>query len=209
TVMLISRDAAEMATYGIDASISSFIANKTRELKDLSTDEELAGIVSDLTEKKNEKAEAVKMAIRGIMARAKNAFGEQSAKFRRFGTKGMDEMRDVELYRCGKRVIRVAQTYLAELTVKGLTQAIIDDLKNTNTIFDDKIDLKDDAERQRDIATANRISMANQLYSKIVEVCDYGKEHWKAKNEAKYNDYVIYEMPPQETQGTPTPPPVA
>jgi len=195
-VILITRDTAELATFGVDAATKTFIANKTQDLKDMPTDEELEATVTDLTEKKDDKAEEVKVAVRGIMVRAKNAFGEQTGNFRRFGSKGMDEMTDGQLYRCGKRVARVAETFLADLAPKGLTQAIIDALKTTNNQFDDKIDLQDDAKRQRDIATAARIRLGNNLYAKIAEVCDYGKEYWATRNEAKYNDYVIYDVPP-------------
>jgi len=37
-----------------------------------------------------------------------------------------------------------------------------------------------------------RLAVGNELYDLIVELCDVGKRIWEHKNEAFYNDYVLY-----------------
>ncbi len=192
-VELITRDIAELDTYGIDDDDKDWIADTTTSFKNYPTDEELEGEVSDKTEKKDEAADVVKVDVRSIMVRASNAFGVKAAKYRKFGTKGMDNMDDNNLHRLGNRVVRVATGYLAELAEEGLTQAIIDVLDDKNNAFGDAIDAKDEAVRERDISTEDRVDLGNSLYEKIVKVFNAGKDYWVNKDEAKYNDYVIYE----------------
>jgi hypothetical protein len=191
-LLLIERDSSVLANYGVDDDLKASIAESNQALKEMPTDEEWMGDVSDATEKKDASGEAVKTVIRDIMVRAKKVFGEHSAKYRKFGTKGMDELKDHDLYRCATRVARVASTYLSQLSAKGLTQDIIDDLKAKAAQYDIDLTAKEDFVADRDVATEERIILANSIYTKLVEVCDYGRTYWSDKSEAKYNDYVIY-----------------
>lgn len=191
-VSLINRDAAELAIYGIDGTVLFFINTKTQELKDFPTDDEFLGAVTDATEIKDALADQVKVAVRSIMVRAKNGFGEGSGKYNRFGTLGMNNLSDIELLQCGKRVVRMATLFLPLLAAKGLTQQMINDLATSTAQFDNAIDAQDDAVRLRDSNTAERAELGNLLYNKIVEVFEDGKDYWFTRNEAKYNDYVLY-----------------
>ncbi len=194
-VALITRDAAELATYGIDAATKTFISTTTEALKDFPSDEEYEGHAMVTTETKNKTADDLKVVVRSIMVRAKNGFGENSGKYRRFGTIGMNEMNDNDLLKLGKRVVRVATIMQPALADKGLTVAIIADLNVIVTQFDTSIGAQDDAIREREIATEDRIELGNLLYKKIVEVFDSAKDYWVTREEAKYNDYIIYNIP--------------
>jgi len=205
---LIERDLAELATYGIVNADKVWIADTTEAFKDYPTDEELEGEVSEKTEVKDAAADVVKVDVRSIMVRAKNGFGEKAAKYRKFGSKGMDEHDDNDLHRLGSRVVRVATGYLGELAEEGLTQAIIDALEAKNLVFDNAIDAKDEAVRTRDISTEDRIVLGNSLYGKIVKVFNAGKDYWVNKDEAKYNDYVIYEGGSSGEEPPPAEPPI-
>jgi len=190
---LCERDADILIEYGINEGKRTTLKNKTQELKDMPTDEELLSLSVLLTQEKNDYAEKVKEGIRKIMVRVKNVYGDKSPQYKRFGTKGLDKMSDNDICRCAKRVVRTATEYLDVLADKGLTQEEIAELESNNQVFDDKIDEKDNAVRERDIATENRIHTANELYALICEIFDYGKNHWYSRGEAKYNDYIIYD----------------
>ncbi len=194
-LVLINRDGTVLAVYGVDNGMVTFISTQKDTLINFPTDVELLQDVSDATEAKDKLADDVKEGIRDIMVRARNAFGNQSAKFRKFGTKDIKDMSDFELFFCAERVVRVATGYLSLLTDKGLTQQIIDDFETLAGDFKTAIVAKKDAVYLRDNATEDRIEIANELYSKLVEVCDYGKTYWAGKSEANYNDYVIYNTP--------------
>lgn len=194
-VMLINRDAAELETYGVNEALKNLIQQKTQELKDIPTDEELLADVSFNTEEKNKHADAIRNSIRTIMVRAKNVFGDQSSQYKHFGVKSLERMTDDDLYRCSKRVSRTATMYLSELSAKGLTEGEITNLSSITQTLDDKIDAKDDAVRNRDIATESRVDLSNELYKLISELFDYGKDYWSTRKESKYNDYIVYDHP--------------
>ena len=203
---LAGRDSAELAEFGIDATWTGNLESKVDDLKDMPTDDELRAEISLKTEEKDALRDVLEADIRTIVVRAKNVFGEKSAKYRRFGFSAMDELNDAEMVRLGRRVKRSAQRFLTELAVRGLTQQEIDDMNTNLGDFDDKIDEKDEAVRDRDIATEDRIELGNEIYGLITELFDYGKDIWRETNEAKYNDYVIYRRdntppPPIEREG--------
>ena len=193
-VILANRDATELAVYGLTPAKISLLQLKTQALKDMRTDEELLAKVSIATNDKNDFADQVRNAVRSIMVRVKVEFGEKSPEYNSFGVKSLDKLTDNDLYRCAKRVTREATVYLPQLSGRGLTQGEIDDLENTAQTFDDKIDLKDTAIKNRDIATEQRIKLSNELYKLITEVFEYGKDWWYSREEAKYNDYIIYDQ---------------
>jgi len=191
---LMDRDATELADYGVDATYRTDLAAKTQALKEHPTDEELQGTVSEATEIKNAASDTLKVSIRGVMVRVKQVFKVGSAKYKQFGTKGLDDMTVNELVRCGRRVSRMATKYLTELAPKGVTATMITDLDTLIGAMDDAIDDLDTANRDRNVATQERVDMANDLYANIVELFDFGKDHWYTRSEAKYNDYIIYNV---------------
>lgn len=192
-VLLAQRDIAVLSLYGINEEYINILKEKTLALKDMPTDEELLARVSIGTAEKNDTADAIRTAVRSIMIRAKIVYGYNSAEYNYFGVKELDRMNDNELLRCAKSVARIAEENLTALSEKGLTQKEITALYNRTQDFDNNIDAKDTAVSKRDIATAQRLELGNELYQLITEVFDYGKDYWYSRAEAKYNDYIIYE----------------
>ncbi len=193
-VLLAQRDSAALSLYGINEEYINLLKEKTRALKDMPTDEELLAPVSISTAEKNDTADAIRTAVRSIMIRAKIVYGYNSPEYNYFGVKGLDRMNDNALHRCAKSVARTAEENLTVLSEKGLTQEEITALKNRTQDFDHCIDTKDEAVRKRDMATAQRLMLGNELYKLITEVFDYGKDYWYSRDEAKYNDYIIYDQ---------------
>lgn len=193
--LLIARDGGILSNYGIDNATVTFLTDTNQQLMSLPSDVYLKGQVSVATEKRDLSADQIKVAIRDIMLRPKLKFGENSAEYRSFGTVGMDKLDHAHLYFCASTVAQVATLYLTELGPVGLTQAIIDDLTDLNTTFHQQIVDKIKAVALRDTYTEKRITLANMLYNRIVQVCEVGKTYWFDKSEANYNDYVIYNTP--------------
>jgi len=211
TVTLMMRDVDALAVYGVLQSDGTAIQNQTQELKNLPTDAEYEGIVIEKTGIKDGLADQIKVDIRSKMIRVRDLYGETSGTYHRFGVKGMDAMTDLELSQCAKRVVRMCNLYLNNLVAKGLTQAMIDHLSQLIADFDKALGEKEDAAMDREIATNDRNALANDLYAKISRICDFGKDYWSSRNEAKYNDYVIYDTPsggkePEVPENTPASP---
>lgn len=199
---LIDRDASVFALFGIGAETVTFLTDTGDELRAFRSDEEFLGDMSDATKTRDITADKIKVAVRDVMLRPRMIFGEHTAKYRSFGTLGMDAMNDKDLLHCSERVVRAANQYIDLLEPAGLTQAIVNSLDALTLTFREHINLKNDAVYMRDIGTEGRIELGNSLYTKIVILFDIGKTYWADKSEAKYNDYVIYNTP---TGAPPTP----
>lgn len=201
------RDAVEMLEYGVNhTTITNMLAARTA-FNNYKQDIYYFSHVMMCTANKNNSRTEVLSQIKKISGRARNKFGENSAKYRMFDTKDISESTDNDLVRIAISVITAATELLPELTDSGLTQGKIDDLAAINTLFDSQINLKIKAIKVRDSATDERIRLGNELYSLIVNICDNGKLCWEQENEAKYNDYVIYktsntQKPQYQTSGT-------
>jgi hypothetical protein len=193
TERLIKRDSADLALYGVDNGTLSNITLLTKTFKEYPSDAELLGLVSEATKDKDEKRTVIHIQMSAIMIRVKNKFGISSATYKRFSTSELSNLSDEEMVHTARRVVRLATEYLPALSEKGLTQDMIDTLSADTVIFDNSIDAKASAVEIRDRSTQERVTIANNLYTAISEIFDYGKEHYYTRDEAKYNDYLIYE----------------
>lgn len=143
--------------------------------------------------------------IRSVMMRVQDRFGKQSAYYKKFDASALSNVTDDKLLNTSRRVARVATMYLSELQEKGLTQTHIDELVTMANDFAELKELQKDAVADREIGTTLRISTVNALYADISKVCETGKGIWRETNEAKYNDYIIYDTPsakPEEEVST-------
>jgi hypothetical protein len=196
----VQRDSNEFATRGVTAATITAFQTSISSFDNTQTDKELQGAVSVTTDAKNAFASNLKTAVRTIRTMAENKLGLTNGLYRSFGFEGMDEMPDEQLYRLGKRVAREATAQLANLASEGLTGAMITNLTTENTSFDTAIDTQETAIKNRDIKTQDRIEKGNVVYKEVVRLCNTGKDIWATVDEAKYNDYVIYDTPSGEPQ---------
>ena len=195
-MIFIARDTPDFIAYGVtNAVITSFTAEVTA-MENFPTDAEMLGDQQNATEVKDALAAVVRKNIRSILTRAENQYGVDTGKYNSFGAKGLSEMNDSELIKCGRTVKRVATKRLAELAGQGLVAGDIvvleDNLKDFVTSEEQQVD----AISERDVKTEERIDMANALYANLVKFCNSGKDMWSTTSEAKYNDYVLYDSPP-------------
>jgi hypothetical protein len=203
----VQRDLTSFSTRGVSATTVTNLQTLITAFDNTQTDEELQGALSVTTDAKNVLADSLKLAIAVVRSMAENKFGVESALFRSFAFDGMSVMSDEQLYRLGKRVIRVATAQLTQLASEGLTAAVITNLTSITTNFDTSIDVQQEAVKNRDIKTQDRVEKGNAVYKEITRLCNTGKSIFVNTDEAKYNDYVIYNTP-TGTDETPLVPPV-
>jgi hypothetical protein len=208
-VKFMLRDLEVFHEFGYSIEKAKEIENLIRDFGDFPTDEELAGDVMIATEKKNLIRAELIDAIRKIIVRVDIIFDSQNPHYKKFGLGTLSRMTDEALHRTGKRVARVAGMYLSEMKKTGLHKSDLKDLLFLADRFDEAIEKKLDAVADREIATMERTGLANLIYQEILALCNVGKEIWKNRNEAKYNDYILYDTPstrsnhkedPQETE---------
>lgn len=191
----IQRDITQFTTRGVTATTVTALQILVTTFDNIQTDEELQGALSVATDAKDALADALQTAVGVVRTMAENKWGTSHALYRSFGFEGMNAMSDEQLYRLGKRVIRVANAQLTQLASEGLTAAVISNLTTITNNFDTSIDVKEDAVKNRDIKTQDRIEKGNALYKEMVRLCNTGKSIYFTTDEAKYNDYVIYNTP--------------
>jgi hypothetical protein len=192
---LIVRDFIELGAYGVDAAYKTNLETKLTEFSEFPDDQELLGAVVDLREIKDTNADSLRVAIRTMMTKVEKVFPPNSGKWIRFGTKALSQMDDHLLGRCGPRVARMCTKYLAILTPKGVTAALITELEDLSDKFNKSWDEFKDAELERISVTHERIGLANTIYGIITELFDFGKDYWSTRDISKYKAYVIYNTP--------------
>jgi len=189
------RDLAEFIKYGVSEEKLNALKVMLAGFADIPTDEELLGDQISATQRKDEAGVLLRDAVSEVMQRVANRFGSQSGKYRKFGVSGLSDLDGGKLSLTARRVLRVAQSMLSELESEGLTQEVLDELNTRLEIYDQALSIQEDAIADRDIATENRVEKANEIYTLLVKYCNTGKKIWEDTNEAKYNDYVIYDTP--------------
>jgi hypothetical protein len=194
-IAFVRRDAAEFVTFGIKASEVNQLETDINLFANAITDIEAVGDQTAVTALKDAKAEDLRVAIRGVMSRVELKFKPNTSKYRKFGTDALAQQTDADLLLVGKRVVRVANVFLAELTEKGITTAMLANITTLcndfeNLIIDMKIKIG-----ERDVLQEERVEMANAIYATLVSYTNTGQSIWTTSNVAKYNDYVLYNTP--------------
>jgi hypothetical protein len=133
--------------------------------------------------------------MRTIFNMASNHFGASSAQYRAFGPSDLTRQPDAELARTYKIMVTAATENLAEMSAEGLSQTMIDTLATQGSTYDETIDAMAKGISDRDIATESRVEALNDLYALLSKYAGIGQDIFYETNEAKYNDYVIYDTP--------------
>jgi hypothetical protein len=109
-------------------------------------------------------------------------------------------MNDAQLLKTGMVAHGVAATHAAPLATKGWDAADNTALKTLTDDLAAGLQNQSIEIGSRDNATENRVLKGNELYDLLAnELCEAGKEYWRTLSEAKYNDYIIYDSPSQNT----------
>lgn len=185
------RDIEEYKQFGIsDVQLLDFEI-QVQKLKDLPTDDEFLGFMVVLTKKKEEISEDLRSQVRKIMLRVALQYGADSGQYRSYGATNLSRVNDLKLLHTTTRVHRRAKADLNNLALYGLNSEDLNELLYTAKQFEKQLNKRSEAIAERDIATHNRLIMANQMYEKLSQLCRVGKTIWVSRNEAKYNDYLL------------------
>lgn len=189
------RDLVEFIKYGVTEEKLNALKAMLTDFANIPTDDELVGVQVSATQEKDEAAIQLRDAIAEIMQRVENKFGAQSGNYRKFGVSGVSDLDGGKLSYVTRRVHRVAETMLPQLESEGLTPELLTELNSRLNTYEQALSKQEDAIADRDIATENRVEKANEIYALLVKYCNTGKQIWEDTNQAKYNDYIIYDTP--------------
>ncbi|MHA1342220.1 MAG: hypothetical protein ACTSO2_19790 [Promethearchaeota archaeon] len=193
----ITRDISEFGGYSILAADVTALVALGNAFEVFPKDDVYRADISIAVEDKDAARDELLLAVRNVSNRAMNKWGENSARYRKFGVINLNRSSDKELVYTSRSVHTVGTEYLAELASEGLTQLMLDDLAAKSETFETALHTVKTKTAVRDEKTEERITKGNELYAFVVKYCNIGKQIWEAVSEAKYNDYVIY---PSTTQ---------
>lgn len=195
-----------LADFGYTPDSLNAIEALGEVVSEMPTDEEYVGVLVEKTAAKDSLADSLREQIGGIVARATTFYGADSGPVRRYGAGKLSKMTDGQLWQCAKRTARVGTKHLDDLKAKGLTQGHLDELIATYGKFDTARDEQDDAIRDRDIATQDRVRAANKYYQALQPLCADGQAKLGPIDEARANDYVWEPAPEGSGEETPAEP---
>lgn len=207
-INLLDRDIVEFTDRGYSPAKKTELTDARNAVEDFPSDEQLEAVKIELTNKKDAARSALEKTMRTILNMAENTFRFGSAKHREFGVSDVSRQPDAELVRNARIMSVTAEKYLDELKNEGLTQ----DKITTLIAQRDRLDLAIDAQAKgisdRDVATEDRIETLNTLYRLLTKYAGIGQDIFFETDEAKYNDYIIYDTP-SGLQNDVTPEPIA
>lgn len=194
-INLLDRDSVEFSERGYDAAAKTNFEAARDEVSNFPSDETFDAQKMQLTAAKDAARSALEKSMRTVFNMAANKFKSEPAKYRAFGDAEISRKPDAELVRMYKVMITAANENLAALSTEGLTQNMIDNISTQGIALDFALDALAKGISDRDIATENRVENLNSLYSLISKYAGIGQDIFYEVNEAKYNDYVLYDTP--------------
>jgi len=205
-INLLDRDIIEFTERGYTPAKKTELINARNAVDDFPSDEQMEAIKVDLTNQKDAARSAMEKTMRTILNMAENTFGFGSAKHKEFGASDLTRQPDAEIVRNARILAAAAQKYLGDLQTEGLTVEKITMLTTQRETLDLAIDAQAKGISDRDVATEDRTEILNVLYRLLTKYAGIGQDIFSETDEAKYNDYVIYDTP----SGLPevVPPPV-
>lgn len=194
-INLLDRDIVEFTDRGYSPAKRSELMEARSAVEDFPSDEQLEAIKIDLTNQKETARRALEKSMRTILNMAENTFGFGSAKHKEFGASDITRQPDAEIVRNARIMSATADKYLRELENEGLTEDKIATLIAQRDELDLAIDAQAKGISDRDVATEDRIEVLNTLYKLLTKYAGIGQDIFYETDEAKYNDYIIYDTP--------------
>lgn len=189
----LNRDLAELSGYAIDAATLTAMQALRTAFSATSTDVTQVAIVKGLTSAKDAARDAAETILRNLKIKVQGKVGIDPAIVESLGIGNISKETDSDLVRVGENAVIRATALLADLSGTGVDAPYLASVTAILNTFDNAIDAQRQGEASRELVTNDRILKGNALYTEIVRLCDFGKDRYYSTNEAKYNDYVIYE----------------
>ena len=188
-----TRDTTQFASRGVTAANITSFGTLATAFANLPNDSYYQADISIAVQSKNSVRKQAEVAVRSITNCAIVKWGSNSPQEKKFGANSMTKFEDKKFLTTCRQVVTTANGYLTDLTPVGLTAAMITNLTSLADLFQGSLNTIASAQEIRDIKTQERVKKGNELYSFVSRYCEIGKIIWVDVDEAKYNDYIIYE----------------
>lgn len=202
-INLLDRDIIEFSDRGYTPAKKTELTDARNAVDEFPSDEQMEAIKTDLTNQKDAARSAMEKTMRTILNMAENTFGFGSAKHKEFGASDITRQPDAEIVRNARILAAAANKYLGDLQNEGLTADKITILTTQRETLDLAIDAQAGGISDRDVLTEDRVETLNNLYRLLMKYAGIGQDIFYETDEAKYNDYVIYDTPSGLPDATP------
>jgi hypothetical protein len=186
------RDASTLALRGITSNDLDVFDDLITAFKETKEDIIFTGLISDATQSRDEKRKQLEILGRDLLGIAETVFKSKSGIYASFGFTNLSKMNDGEILLAAETLYSKVQEYTAALTPRGLTPAMITELRTVLDEFEPLVKYLVAAKSDRDLNTSNRYTISNNLYSTMIELCLIAANYFQDRDAGKYSDYVIY-----------------
>ena len=188
----LTRDQAELAPRGIGPERLDAFAVLLQQFQDIAPDEVYKALLSGAVEKRDATRESLSIKMRDVAGVAAIALGENSAEYRTFNYKKISGSDVPEFLLLAENMADRAVIYASQLAEKGITDSAITEIRAAIAAFQQEIKDVATARANRDLETQARRTAANALYTELSDMAEIAKVYFQDRDEAKYNDYIIY-----------------
>jgi len=189
---LFRRDEIRLAKYGISPQMLELFEQNVAAIQTLPSDMEMETEKVIATEQKNQTGEELIMGLREIGFCAKQVYSADSADLKFYLPGRLTQLSDADLTFKVFHIASRAKKNIADFEEVGLTAEYCDNLISKIETFNNRYAAINDRILDRDKATEERWSKANEVYQQMMKICEVGKFIWETESEAYYNDYVVY-----------------
>ncbi len=191
-ISLLERDSEQLSPFGYDETFISNFTTKLTTFRTMPTDNYWLGQQILKTEAKSKALEEVQNLLVDLRFRCKYALGEQSVEYKSLRFNHIKDAKAADLILLVNHICTSCREMMDKLAARNITEANLASIEAASQTLDDAIDAQQEMRSTREAKTIEREQTANEIYATISEICEAGKNVWLNKNQACYNDYVIY-----------------
>ena len=189
----IDRDITEFTARGFTPAKRTLFENTITAFDGMPSDNYLLGLQEIATQTKNTARVSCETAVNVVLTAVVNVWGIDSAEYHFFTEdKSLSNLTDTELLRYLEDFADATEDELTALADEGIDAATVTNLRALRVSFNTALKEQRKAIKARDTGDNSRIKKGNELNKLLVAHCNTGKNIWINVDEAKYNDYVIY-----------------
>ena len=192
----IDRDITEFTARGYTPAKKTAFEDAIAAFDGMPSDNYLLGQQEIKTAAKNTARTNCETKINAVLTAVVNVWGIESAQYHLFTeNKPLSQLSDSDVLRFLEDFADSTEDHLSDLAGEGITMADVTSLRDLRVAYNTALKEQRKAIKNRDIGVSNRIKKGNELNKLLVNYCNTGKNIWLNVDEAKHNDYVIYDTP--------------
>jgi len=198
--VLLTRDQTDLASRGITVARITAFAGLRNTFMAVPTDDTMKANISIAINARDVVANQMRVAIREVLGIAKNTFGDGTAQYKTFNGSEISRLDATALSFLSVTIVTQGNTYLAQMTPKGLTAAMLTAITTLKVTLDLRIKDVDTANAAQLTTTQTRHIAANALFDEMSAMCDAAQVYYADRNPLKASQYIIYDTVGSEQQ---------